>query len=239
MSGDRAKQKRAAVVGINSYPLASGLLPLKYAEADTGAVAERLRHFGFQTELLLGPQATRDHLEEALLEGIRDKGDVFIFYFAGHGQLIGGSLVLHPVDSKRGGQKALGFLQCYRTWHSDSGYQKILAILDACRYELGGARGPVTCTPETTRDIQALATQGQGRVEVLYGCSEGQVSYEDDGLRHGVFTRHLLQAFDMHPNYLDSDILSGETVDLMRDWCRQDPMGRFQTAHRYYEPLAA
>ena len=47
-----------------------------------------------------------------------------------------------------------------------------------------------------SRDI-VTATQGRRWVEVLYGCSEGQVSYEEDALGHGVFIRWGCRGFEI------------------------------------------
>ena len=77
-------ERFALTVGINDYAGA----PLKGSENDAQAMAEVLQNkFKFQTKMLLGKSATR----AGILGGIESyvpqvkSGDVFIFYFSGHG----------------------------------------------------------------------------------------------------------------------------------------------------------
>ena len=227
--------KRAALcVGVNGYPPDSGLVPLKYAEADAHGLADVLCHrYGFDTTLLCGAQATRDAIEQALIKC--GSGDIFLFFFAGHGQLLKGQYHLHPVDSRVSGAKAIPFEFFGREWQGDFGYEKVLAVIDACRNEAVGQRGQRGFSSVDSRDIVA-ATQGQRWVEVLYGCSEGQVSYEEDALGHGVFSHALLQALDQDYDYLDADRMAGATADYMKEWSKSDKDRRWQVAHRYHVP---
>lgn len=228
-------RKDAVVVGVNEYPSDSGLAKLRFAEADARELDRALRErCGFKTTLLLGPDASRDALERSLLSEV-GRGDVFLFFFAGHGQQIRGQYHLHPANSKGGGLGSIPFDSVARVWQGEFGYEKVLAILDACRSEQGGARGGQAFGEAEARDIRA-AIHGRRRVEVIYGCSDGQVSYEDESLGHGVFTHALLKALDEHAGNLDSDMLAGATADCMADWCREDPRRRWQVAHRYHVP---
>jgi formylglycine-generating enzyme required for sulfatase activity len=227
--------KRAILIGINGYPEGSGLAPLRYAEDDAQDLAQALeRGCGFQCTVLLGASATRDAIEQAV--EFRAPAEVLLFFFAGHGRMVRGLYNLHPVDSLADGRRAMSFESFYRAWQAEGfGAAKVLAVLDACRSEPSGQRGARGFTAAESRDIVA-ATQGRRWVEVLYGCGEGQVSYEDEGLRHGVLTHALLEVLRSHYGYLDTDILAGATADRMEEWSRSDPCGRWQIAQRYYVP---
>ncbi len=76
-------RRRALCIGIDSYPRQ----PLAGCIRDAQTWAEALRGFGFETEMLLDRDATRD----AILAGIErliaggQPGDVLVFQYAGHG----------------------------------------------------------------------------------------------------------------------------------------------------------
>src|SRR5690348_7575635 len=92
--------KYAAVIGINYTQLPPTLSsegarrasvnPLNYAEADAQAIAALLRQDGYEVVQLLGPEATRAAIIEALDEqayAARNPGDLLLVYFAGHGAI--------------------------------------------------------------------------------------------------------------------------------------------------------
>ena len=128
------------------------------------------------------------------------------------------------MDSRAGGLRAIAFEFFVREWQGDFGYEKVLAVIDACRNEAVGLRGQRGFSSADSRDIVTV-TQGRRWVEVLYGCSEGQVSYEEDTLGHGVFTHALLRALREKRDYLDTDVLAGATA-VMRggSWCDVPPL---------------
>jgi hypothetical protein len=139
------------------------------------------------------------------------------------------------MDSTAEGRRALPFESLSRHWHfGDFGYGKVLSIIDACRNEFNwqtrGARGF-----HSSRDIE-LALNGNKLVEVLYSCSEGEVSWEDDTLAHGIFTHSLLEVMRQHDGELDTHRLSGLTNDQLQNWCRSQGGRKRQRARRYYEP---
>jgi hypothetical protein len=230
-------RRSALLIGINSYGPESGLAPLKYAEADAIALASLLEEkCGFETRTLLGIEATRDAIEENLFSA--GQGDTFLFFFAGHGQMLSGQYKLYPADSTAAGLRALSFPELARHWQSEFGYERVLAILDACRDEMCGVRGSRGFEIAASRDI-STSIQGNKWVEVLYGCSEGQVSYEVDEFGHGLMTKALMEVISNPPGDLDTDILAGAAADWMRAWSRNDPQVRLQEVCRYHRPSLA
>ncbi|MBP7053443.1 MAG: caspase family protein [Phycisphaerae bacterium] len=224
----------ALLIGINGYRPLSGLMPLKYAEADAAALADLLsEQCGFETTTLLGQQATRDAIEESLFSA--GQGDIFLFFFAGHGQMLSGQYKLHPVDSTASGLRSLSFPELTRHWQCELGYERVLAIIDACRSEMCGVRGSRGFEPAASRDI-STSIQGNKWIEVLYGCLEGQVSYEVDDFGHGLMTRALMEIIGNPPGELDTNTLSGAAADWMRAWSRSDQQARFQEVSRYHRP---
>ncbi len=227
-------KKHALLVGVNGYSENSGLMPLRFAEADAHDLSEVLhRAYGFSVTTLLGEKATRNAIEAALLSAGR--GDVFLFFFAGHGQLLRGQYRLHPIDSASSGAGSLAFSDLAQIWHQGFGYPRVMALIDACRNEARALRGNKGLDSESMESIRGL-TLGERWVEVIYGCSEGQVSYEVPELGHGVFTNALLDVLQKKHNSLTGDTLAGAAGDWMRDWCGREGQGRLQEAYRYYRP---
>lgn len=227
-------KKHALLIGINGYRHDSRLTPLKYAEADAMEMAAALSEScGFDTNTLVGPDATRDAIEGELMSC--GKGYTFVFFFAGHGQRLRGQYKLHAVDSNADGLKTVSFEDLSSFWHHAFGYKQIFAMIDACRSELAMARGQRGLDGQTIRDIGTLA-QGDRWVEIVYACSEGQVSYEDDNLRHGVFTHVVLEVLRNASGGLSTETLAGAAADKMREWSKSDTHGRVQEPYRYSRP---
>lgn len=129
---------RGVFVGINHYLQESGLHPLQHAEADAKRLAEIFNNrFGFTTDLLLGEDATRDSIEDALDDA--GSGELFVFFFAGHGGDVKGNYHLYPAGANAYGSRSISFDTLARTWQHGFGYKKVLVLLDACRNEFGGA----------------------------------------------------------------------------------------------------
>ena len=83
-------ERQALIVGINEYGEESGLVRLRFAEADAATFAETLeRVCGFETSLLRGAEATPERIARSLRRYYQEEDlELFLFYFAGHGELI-------------------------------------------------------------------------------------------------------------------------------------------------------
>ena len=87
-------ERRAVVIGINSYNPKAGCAALNGAENDAREVFARLKKFGnFEIErekhLLIGEQATSENIRAAIsnLFWKKDLCDIAVLYFSGHGFL--------------------------------------------------------------------------------------------------------------------------------------------------------
>src|SRR5579859_6758519 len=98
----------ALVVGVNGQP-ALGRDALRYAEQDAIDMAQVLQNCGFELFCppLIGEQATSANLRKAVVALARDlrDGDLALFYFSGHGEVVTGQaeiddvyLVTHDFD---------------------------------------------------------------------------------------------------------------------------------------------
>ena len=148
----------AIVVGIDTYK-DPNLRPLGNAEADARSINDVLstKPYEFQVELLLGENATRRSITQALnkIRQISQADDRVIFYFAGHG---------YVVPNNRGYD--IGYLACADTDPDDPfdglKFEEVISfahfaeakhiafILDACfsGNALGLTRAAIQAAPE-------------------------------------------------------------------------------------------
>ena len=132
--------KKALLIGVNEYQDVAGLPPLRFAEADATSLATVLhKRCAFETQTLLGKEATRDAIEGSLMSA--GDGDLYLFFFAGHGQRIRGQYRLHSADSNINGLRSVSFEDLSSYWHESFGFPRVLVMIDACRSEAHGIRG--------------------------------------------------------------------------------------------------
>ena len=226
---------RALLVGINGYASGSGLSKLDYAEKDAQDMARAMGDFGFRPDVLTGEIATARAVKKALrnLGG----GDTLVFYFAGHGSMIGGAYCLHPVNDDESGLEALVFSTLVREFERQKAFKRVLMILDACRAGRRGVRGSghgIALSGESQRNVQA-AVRKTSRVEILFGCEEGEVSHEVKKLENGLFTHALIQVMT-ESDEMSSDELCGKAADWIKEWQENDPKHRYQQPWRDARP---
>jgi formylglycine-generating enzyme required for sulfatase activity len=215
-------QKRALLVGINTYAPESNIPALRYAENDARDLAGVLSsRCDFQCETLLGPDATRTSILGALEEA--GSGELFLFFFAGHGETVKGGYYLHPWDGRtESGLHSIPFTELPRHWEGAGfDYSHCVAILDACRTSLTsrGRRGSGELRQDDTRDIVAAQQHATKDIRTIYGCGYGQASHEFPELGHGCLTYHLLEAIrEEEPGRLSLSDWVGEASDRMRQW---------------------
>jgi uncharacterized caspase-like protein len=182
--------KIAVLVGISAYPDGSGLQPLKYPTSDVEDLAAELGKQGYSVRKLTDGQATRGIIARTLSQ-IADVLDpnqgTLLFYFSGHGFADGGVnyLATYGVtvdDLKRDG---LALTEVEQLLKRSKAKRQVLWV-DACRNNTQNGARDVNARTFTRLD----AAEG---LRVLYSTRAGSVSYEDDSLRHGVFTWFLLR----------------------------------------------
>jgi tetratricopeptide (TPR) repeat protein len=186
----------ALVVGASDY---EHLGRLRYATRDARDFADRLiASLGFEddTVRLLTDDAddprftpTAGHLigelESLLADPRRNRSDLFVFYFCGHGAARDSGDYLLPTDARNETIERVGLpVREVVDRLARAGMGNVLVIVDACRQ--GGAN-------PFGRELWKLADAA--RLSVLLGCEPGKQSYEDNFFGHGVFTHFLLDAF--------------------------------------------
>ena len=121
--------------------------------------------------------------------------DQVVVAFSLHGVEVRGTPYLCPIDADPDKPEAtmLPIPWLYKTLTRCRAAQKIV-ILDACRKSLRTEdRGVVVEQKPMSRLFAESIRQVPKGLVVLFSCGSGQVSYEDPGLRHGVFMNFILE----------------------------------------------
>lgn len=177
------------IVGIDTYPDA----PLRGCRNDAESIAECLSisQYAYDCAVLLDQDATRPAILSTL--GARaygdGKGGVLVFYFAGHGQVLGDQAHLVSVDGTQF-DPGISLAHIAQLMESASAhYRHVVTILDSCHS--GAAFTWTNSRPLQAVDIErGVHTVNESRC-VLAACRPEQLANEVAG--HGVFTAALLE----------------------------------------------
>lgn len=236
--------KRAVIVGVDQYrdPL---FTDLRYAEEDAWRLRRLLEELPepFDKVIFLkGRHASDDAVLQALEDTTRDldEGDLFLFYFSGHGVQQPGSrqqLLLCPQANPRvlrSGTNGTLPLSRLDDLACEARYDTVF-ILDTCRNMLlqggkgiGGMKGS-----ESFKDISAGKPSGRsGRNVTLWSCADGQLSQELSDYQGGVFTLSLVKEL-RNQSVLDGGLLERVALEMSR----LTGMGQSPQARLPPEPL--
>ena len=191
-------KRKALFVGVNEYedPLIQNL---RFAVGDAALIFAQFKAIGFEAELM--PNPTRSEVEKKVACMTRDmdgEGDVFLFYFAGHG-------FVAPGDDER--------LFCKDDFHEKLQYHcaglsfamlrdttrkgglNRIFILDACRANVfagrRGGNGPRDLVPISKMmgaSTTPAGTAFPGGHAIWRSCCPGQYALELEPFEHGVFS---------------------------------------------------
>ncbi|HZP21993.1 MAG TPA: caspase family protein [Terriglobales bacterium] len=225
--------KRAVVIGINKYRDPEITTELKGAENDAREVFARLKHFGgFQLDpdrhLLIGERATGDRIREGISDLFwrKDRYDIALFYFSGHGFLDDyNNGYIAPWDHEYQNPVVAGIrMQELREYFlAATNKMQALLILDCCHSGVSAqpAKGAVSMTApfyDPLKDVQLQGALGEGKFILASSGADDQsreinaahkIRIFDQKTRqeeklpddlvshdHGAMTYYLLQGMD-------------------------------------------
>lgn len=224
----KERKLRALFVGVEKYD-DDGIQDLRYAIDDAYALQALFKRLDFTTTCLDDPD--RGEVLDAITtmtEGM-GRGDVFLFFFSGHGFSIGGEdLIFCPKDriaDLAAGQSAglaYSILRA-RTTKAQGQFDRIF-IFDTCRSYLTGKKGVGGHDDVTLRTGEKIGTRDLaplgnfvggmcGSAYVMRSCCSGQESLEipsgNGANGNGLFTLSLISAMESdmkahHPITFDS-----------------------------------
>lgn len=196
--------KRAAlIVGVDHYEDGS-IRDLDWAEADARDIWAFLKHkAGYDpVELLLGARTSFDRIRSVVTDMLSQlsPGDLFLFYFAGHGTAHNDRpLLLLP-------GAALRYLKYFQHTlpvdllkeETDGQGLSRVFVLDSCRGNLMQTRDS---SAEGQRGVAQMRNLGQSAdarspLAILHGCEENRQAQEIAARRHGLFSLALLEELE-------------------------------------------
>ena len=190
--------KYAVLIGIDDYVR---LLKLRYSKNDIEALRDRLLGIGFEKEnvfsLTCGGRTkdlpTKEHIE-VVLETVFDlakEGDIVVLAMCGHGIEVGDQARFCPIDTKENDLvgTTIAISDVFEKFSNSKATFKLM-LVDACRENPFHGRSVADASV-----LSSLADPPKG-IMLLQSCAKDEISYEDETLRHGVFTHFLLEGLD-------------------------------------------
>lgn len=194
-------RRKALFVGVNNYR-DGRINNLSCAVNDAVATCEEFARNGFETVLLKDEKVSCIALREKVREvcsGLK-AGDIFVFYFSGHGHEVGDNhCLLCPGTSTEtldidGGGDALPIAVVRRMSENccEAGVHRLF-ILDCCRNNVRAGERSVYESRKSRGLELVCKDKDDGIIPpwILRSCQAGQRSYEDEKLKHGFFTLAL------------------------------------------------
>nr|WP_299422651.1 caspase family protein [uncultured Emticicia sp.] len=229
--------RKALVVGIDYYDSISQLYGCVNDAYAIKAVLDRhsdgTKNFDVNIEVATGPKALieRKVLKNKVEELFKDKSDIALFYFSGHGYVesTGGYLI---TSECKDGDDGLSMNELLEIANSSSSRNKII-ILDCCHSGIIGKTSP--------KEDKSILSEG---ITILTASSETQYALEVDG--SGVFTTLFIDAMNGSASNLVGDVTPGSIyshIDQSLGSWEQRPIFKtnvttFTTLRKVQPPIA-
>ena len=211
------------------YAKTSELRELHYTERNMEELAEVLRAGGYSPENLVlmtqtaGVENTRFlpiavNIRKELKAILRDrvKADSVLVAFAGHGVQFRGSDEVYfcPADARPDDKATLIPLNEVYQALAECEAQFKLLLSDACRND-----PVVAVTRRATVNLESVTRpqllKPPGGVAVLFSCSEGELAFENDTLKHGVFFHFVIQGLRGEADFNHDQQIAPGGADLL------------------------
>lgn len=205
--------KRALVIGNNQYNISPKLM---CCVNDAQDLKDKLSRINFT--VTIGLNLSYREMGEMIDQFIKeiDKGDLVVFFFAGHGSQSNGQDYFLPIDDEK--LTNSNNLQYYAI-NAQATLERIMDkrplatvfLLDCCRTHFyDGNRRAIGS--QSNCNVHAVA----GSL-VAYACDTNKSALDNaKNGRNGVFTNHLLQNIDQ-PNLKIEDMMSQVCHGVMKD----------------------
>lgn len=241
---ERGKNVWAVVIGINEY---SHIRKLKYAVNDARLFHHYLINWNHlpaeNVILLLDREASLKKLRSTLGTDLKNKAgqdDMVIIFFAGHGATerdamspdgdgLEKYLLPHDADPKDFYATALPMEEVSKIFNRIRS-ERLVFIADTCYSGASGGRtiNIVSSRASLSDAFLTRICSGKGRI-ILSASGANEVSAENDELKHGVFTYHLIEGLKGKADYDRDGVI---TVDeVYRYVSEQVPLSTGQEQH--------
>ena len=212
--------KRAALfVGINDYNQPLSSLECARSDADTLYTLFLPRYTSGMVKYL------HDVDDNAIISSVKDlmkklePGDLFFFYFAGHGVEEHGKHLLLSSQAELLGDEWDNALSMNKLKHltQKRGVQTVI-VIDSCRESICcGARTVTAAEPARGVTLKNLVDEKTVNSDylppvIICSCSSGQQAFEKSG--HGIFTLALEECLTANKHFTVDDIVNNVAVNI-------------------------
>lgn len=207
-------KRKALFVGVNTYE-DEQIRDLDFSLSDAHALKTMFELFGFESDILENPNKSDVFHAVRQMTADLGTGDLFLFYFAGHGwTTTSGKHLLFCSDDMyedlRDDDAGISFDKLKRKTNGD--FNRAF-VLDACRSDfITGTRGGDT----TTRDLRPIGelvkdASLKSSLAVLRSCSQYEHALEIRSRKHGLFTLAMMEVLRTSKE-CGSELLFGESL---------------------------
>ena len=207
-------KRKALFIGVNEYEDAQ-IRDLNYSLSDAHALKTLFELFGYETDILENPAKSDVFSAVKKMTCDLSAGDLFFFYFAGHGwTTTSGKHLLFCKDDMyedlRDEDAGISFNKLKR---KTTGVYNRAFVLDACRSDfITGTRGDDT----TTRDLRPIGelvkdAPTTSSLAVLRSCSKYEHALEIESRKHGLFTLAMMDVLRASKES-GTELLFGESL---------------------------
>ena len=223
--------RRALFVGIDKYT--HGIPELSCARNDANALLEYFMKHGYAEDevSILRDGETSEILDELDKQTKRLKpGDLFLFFFAGHGYTIEKSdgtfdRCLAGADDRRErilkGKEGISLSEIKD--RADKAKCSFVVILDACQTKIGSSRavninGKDICNKRDLLAISSVVNRKRNNGPsapfiVINSCDVGEVAYELEDVEQGLFTFSMLEIFKQMDQHGEIPVFDSKLVN--------------------------
>jgi hypothetical protein len=232
-------KRHSLLFGIQNYPGAGSLTPLKCPHADVDALAEVFgdpRYMGEVGQVVVSKDATYPEAQRIFASFLTKvaREDVVIIHFSGHGvRDEEGDLYLCFRDAEEDGLHFTALnVRTFREWLEKQKLRRMLITLDCCHSGAAGAQMTRSSIAAPLRAAEETRPDGTG-LYILAAADATETAKEANGL--GVFTHHLVQGIRTGAADTDRDgrITVSEIAEhLYREVPKDSAQTPIMTAHK-------
>lgn len=227
--------RRALFIGIDKYT--RGIPELSCARNDANSLLEYFMKHGYAEDevSILRDGTTSEILDELDKQTKRLKpGDLFLFFFAGHGYTIEKSdgtfdRCLAGADDRRErilkGKEGISLSEIKD--RADKARCSFVVILDACQTKICSGRavninGKDICNKRDLLAISSVVNRKRNSGSsapflVINSCDVGEVAYELEDIEQGLFTFSMLEIFKQMDRNGEIPVLDSKLVNQIED----------------------
>lgn len=221
--------KFGIIITVENYqPNRSGLSQVKYATADGIAMKKLfIEKIGIEEDHILMYQDsvfTCTSFQEDIRYHFKQLSPdtILYFYYAGHGFFMDGRnyLTTYETSTLHLKQTSISFENVIMEEFRNSPANTLVAFIDACAEGISDNSRSISARNIDFKIIKDAAIENGFNYAIFFACSPEEKSYSSDSLQHGIWTWHILKAFDVATNAYG--LLPCKSAETLKNYLREE-----------------